>query len=258
MNIYFCEPKFEDWLKVIQNLNMPILQNKDIINTIQNNNNAIVIPLTFTQVKLITTSLNLNDYPKVLCPKNYKTVKILNNKIKFYKFMVKNNFQNLIPITYKINDKLIQKISYPCIFKLATTYGAKYSTICKNKQTLKQCENTKYSHFVQELIIGKIERSVHLLIINGVIKWGVCYEIENNKKNHIQVGRMEKYKKIKNFDFNIFQDIFIKLDYNGFACIDFKVINDKIKIFEINPRLGGTLVNDKDFTKLIKYISDNC
>ncbi len=90
MNIYFCEPKFGDWLKVIQSLNLPILKDKDIIHTIQNDNNAIIIPLTFTQVKLITTTLNLNDYPKVLCPKNYKTVKILNNKIKFFfTFIVK-------------------------------------------------------------------------------------------------------------------------------------------------------------------------
>ncbi len=258
MNIYFCEPKFDDWLNVIQSLNLPILKDKNIIDTIQNDNNAIIIPLKFTQVKLITKSLNLNNYSKVLCPKNYKTIKILNNKIKFYKFMVKNNFQNLIPITYKINNKLIQKISYPCIFKLAITYGAIGSIVCKNKHKLKQCENTEYDYFIQELIIGTIERSAHLLIINGIIKWAVCYEIRNNKKNHIQVGRMKKYKKIKNFDFDIFKDIFVKLNYNGFACIDFKVINDNIKIFEINPRLGGTLVNDSDFSKLIKYIGDNC
>jgi predicted ATP-grasp superfamily ATP-dependent carboligase len=66
---------------------------------------------------------------------------------------------------------------------------------------------------------------------------------------------MIKYKKIDNFDWTPFEKIFTKLKYTGFACIDFKMINSKIKIFEINPRLGGTIVHDpEDFSTLIELI----
>jgi len=253
--IFCCEPEFDDWFPIIQNLNIPIINN--ITQTIILNPNTIIIPLKFSQIKLITSILNLDNYPKVLCPKNYDTIDILNNKINFYYFMINNNFENLIPITYKINNEIIQQISYPCIFKLAITFGGKDSTICKNPRDLKQCEKNKNDYFIQEFIMGSSERSAHLFIRNGIIKWAKCYELKHHNNFYIHKGRMEKYKKISDFDFNLFKDIFMRLDYTGFACIDFKIINGNIKIFEINPRLGGTLVHDEDFKELITYINEN-
>jgi glutathione synthase/RimK-type ligase-like ATP-grasp enzyme len=140
---------------------------------------------------------------------------------------------------------------------LAITFGGKESTICKNSHDLRKCEKNTNEYFVQEFIMELKERSTHLFILNGIIKWGICYEIKHHARYHIQKGRMEKYKKITDFNFNVFQDIFIKLNYTGFACIDFKIINGKIKIFEINPRLGGTLVHGNNFEELITYISKN-
>lgn len=54
-----------------------------------------------------------------------------------------------------------------------------------------------------------------------------------------EICEMEQYN-------SIFENIFILSNYNGFACVDFKLIDDKIKIMEINPRLGGSLTHDDE------------
>lgn len=245
MNILFLEPEFDDWVEVITNLKIPIIKD---MTTIQNYDNPIVIPLKYSQVKHITSS------PNYLCP-TYSTIQILNDKIKFHKFMTQNKFHHLIPITYKINKNHLSPIKYPCIFKLGITYGAHGSHICDNEFQLKNYELKNSHYFVQEFILGSVEYTAHLFILNGVIKWGVCYYMGQPKKYYIQKGRMEKYKKLANFDWNLFNGIFKVLSYTGFACVDFKMVNSNIKIFEINPRLGGTIVHDPDdFPNLIEFI----
>ena len=43
---------------------------------------------------------------------------------------------------------------------------------------------------------------------------------------------------------DLFGDILGKLDYEGAACFNYKLADDAPRIFEINPRFGGSLVMD--------------
>ena len=38
--------------------------------------------------------------------------------------------------------------------------------------------------------------------------------------------------------------ILIPCKYTGFCCIDFKIVDDKLYIFENNCRLGGSLISN--------------
>jgi hypothetical protein len=51
-------------------------------------------------------------------------------------------------------------------------------------------------------------------------------------------------------DDSIFEKIFNDLNYSGFACPDFIIYNEKITIFEINPRPGGSLVANITYLNL--------
>lgn len=46
--------------------------------------------------------------------------------------------------------------------------------------------------------------------------------------------------------------VFAALDYTGFACVNLKMVGDQPKIFEINPRLGGSLVTGPDFDEIMR------
>lgn len=44
--------------------------------------------------------------------------------------------------------------------------------------------------------------------------------------------------------FNDIKRIFKEINYTGMACVDFKIANGELKIFEINSRFGGTIVRN--------------
>jgi carbamoylphosphate synthase large subunit len=153
---------------------------------------------------------------------------------------------------YQINKKQLTEIVYPCIFKLAITYNGNGSYICNNKLQLQELELRNRNYFIQEFISGKIEYAGHFFVLNGNIKYSTCYQATYNSHDYIQTHRIKNYKKIPNFNFTSISQIFTILNYTGFACIDFKIVDDKIKIFEINPRMGGSIVHDKeDFHNII-------
>jgi predicted ATP-grasp superfamily ATP-dependent carboligase len=268
----------------------------ELLNLLKSKKIYILIPCRFDQMRFITTNYDKikKAVKNIICPKNYDIIELLDNKIKFREFMINNKFQNLIPITYKISNyiehkttsiytqnkqnsetkegpklyslrnktKVLEPIVYPCIFKLAKTHSGLGSYICKNKNELLECQKIHKTDqsFVQEYIydINQYEYAVHMFIYKGNIKWSVCYKLTHPSKLFIQRGKMDEYEKIDKFDYSTFEKIFKVVNYTGFTCIDFKMIDNNIKIFEINPRLGGTLVNNlEDFNLLIKCVSDH-
>jgi predicted ATP-grasp superfamily ATP-dependent carboligase len=40
----------------------------------------------------------------------------------------------------------------------------------------------------------------------------------------------------------IFDKILLKINFRGICCIDYKIVNNKPIIFEINPRFGGSAI----------------
>ena len=310
MNILFIAPEFHDWIDSIKKINVPNVKIyitstdnlNELVTLLKSKNIHILIPCRFGQMRFIIENHKQikKNVKHVICLRNYDTIDVFDNKIKFREFMINNEFQDLIPITYKINNysspqtsithslhssnsqesneikdgpklyslknnkkKIIEPIKYPCIFKLAKTYSGMGSHIINNKKELLECEENHKTHqsFVQEYIYDKdkLEYAAHMFIVNGNIKWGVVYKMIHPSKLFIQRGKMDEYEKIDNFDFSTFEKIFQVIKYTGFVCIDFKIIGDNgnIKIFEINPRLGGTLVNNiDDFNSLTKYVSE--
>jgi len=261
MNVLFGKPKWTDWRLAIEKLPITIhmLEFDNISNVvkyIKDNNINIVVPCTFDQMFfLIDHKDKLNI--KIACPNNKKAIKLLDNKYYFYNFM-NTNFKEYIPQNYISNcgsGKVTHnKVKYPCIFKLQKTNGGKGSFIIKNERELNQSIKEK-DYIIQEYISDPIEYSAHFYVDNKKILHSIFYCLENKEKNYIQCGRLLEYTKVDSICLDIFEKIFDKLNYNGFACIDFKLVNNKPKIFEINPRLGGTLLNDtNDFLEILNKL----
>jgi predicted ATP-grasp superfamily ATP-dependent carboligase len=60
------------------------------------------------------------------------------------------------------------------------------------------------------------------------------------------------YERCDDVDFGA---IFRALKYTGFACVDFKIKDGQPKIFEINPRLGGSLVLGPDLDPVMGAVA---
>lgn len=256
MNILFGKPKWADWINAITKLpfdkHMLDFDNKDnIIKYIKDNNIDIIVPCTYEQMFfIINNKTELSQFAYSICNDNKNTIRMLDNKYYFYNYMRNNKLGDYIPKNYITNidgNKVTHnKVQYPCIYKLQKTNGGKESFVIKSERDLRQISSDK-NYIIQEYISCPIEYSAHFYVFNGIIKHTIVYVLENKEKNYIQCGRLQAYSKMDTIScLNIFGQIFAKLNYNGFACIDFKLINNIPKIFEINPRLGGTLLNDTD------------
>lgn len=263
MNIIIGNPLFGDWDEGIKKLE----KNDIIINDLNDvtylpTGNSLIIPLTFDQMKFLINNKDKITSP-ILCCDDYNTIELLNNKCRFVKFMLDNKLDHLIPETYMIhhNNTLYEPnkiINYPVIYKFGITQGGYGSKVFHTNQELsKRINNSKYRDFiVQKYIEHPNEFSGHMFIKDGKIEHAIYYKVTNHDKYYIQNGKMQNYTRENNFQYQ-FNEIFKLLNYTGIVCIDFKIINNQIKIFEINPRFGGTLIhNTNDLNEMLNKIKD--
>jgi carbamoylphosphate synthase large subunit len=243
------------WIDLINKNHKNILITNDIKN-VKNTKLKILIPMMeIDMLNVSKNSKNLNI--KIIMPK-IETIELFQNKNLFNDYIkkLKSSFEYL-PIpndTYDINYKGLY-ILKP--YKLNAGSGMKiinkYEIIDK--------------YITQEYIENIKEYTTHLLCKDGEILFQCTYEFINNKPYYIKLGLKNKdielsnKIELQNEYLNIFKIILNDVKYNGLCNIDFKINNNKeIKIFEINPRIGGSIFykkNTNDFIELLKVIQSN-
>jgi glutathione synthase/RimK-type ligase-like ATP-grasp enzyme len=264
-NILFGTLPWDHWTESIKKLphNIHIIDFIDIDTVIQyiiNNKIDIIIALIKQQNFFVNDNYDIlhQNVKYIFYNKNKQTIDLLNDKHKFNTFLKNNNFSNYLPVTYIscINNKQLMhtKYDFPCIYKLCISSGGASSYVIETKsQLFKELLDKTKNYVIQEYISGSYEYSAHMYVLDGIIKFSKFYCTHNDKKNYIQKGRMITYDSVFTPSYiNVIQDIFTKLNYTGFACVDYKLKNNNPKIFEINPRPGATIVsNVEDFNDMI-------
>ena len=237
--IIFGIPDYKDWTEHFYKI-----QNSKIVNIKVNKNvyldkNNIIIPTSYSDMK------NISKCDAFVFSPSSINVETLNNKQLFISFIEKNNLLKYIPDVYfNVNKKIIDFI-YPCIYKLNIVSGASNSRILLSENDLKRIKLDR-NCIIQKYIKSNIEYSGYFIVKDGEIKFDIYYKETKNTDLFIINGKHMKYEKINMSEYNIyFNEIFKCLNYTGFACADFRLENEKLKIFEINPRFGGTLVHNQ-------------
>ena len=188
--------------------------------------------------------------------KNTKeTIETLDNKSRFGKYMLQN-FPESVPTIYYyqfLNEVYFNKDKIPLklIKKPNTGCGGTGITI------VDRIDTTLKNHIVSKYIEHTTYYAGHFLVNKGTIYEKVFFCSSHPYKNGIKTGRIINYTVLPELlvDDSIFNKIFSNLSYSGFADCDFTIVNDKIIIFEINPRPGGSLIHDKVyFNKFIESV----
>jgi carbamoylphosphate synthase large subunit len=164
------------------------------------------------------------------------------------------HFAKYIPKIFCLDGEMIREnICLPVIIKPNISICGAGMTICQNNSQLRQCQKNKID-IMQKFILNSHECAAHMFCINGQI---INCKITRQKYNMFSIKsslyRHSKCEYIDDFDITIFSDIMKHLNYSGGCCIDFKMQGDVIKIFEINPRFGGSVFALQLFEELIKF-----
>jgi len=274
-NLLFGTPRWDDWIP-----NITVLRNTERIDNVylvelkelstvsqmvKDNKISLIIPCTFDQMRFLSQRRDeLIKITEPICNDNHNKIELLDDKCKFIKFMISNGMDNLIPKVYKMKSNSIdvpinEYDGSPVIYKHPITYAGGGSKICRTIEEIDAATiASSHDYIIQQYIVGDTEYGGHMFVKDGTIRYSIYYLIKNNSKFYIQYGRMFNYTRV--YDFNkdyelMIEKIFKLLNFTGFVCVDFKIIDGSIKIFEINPRFGGTLLNNNaDFTEMINKV----
>lgn len=263
-------PNFYDWCDYIillqnifpNNIFIADFEKDDILHIINKFQINYILSLTYTDMKKI-----IELEPKNVCILNnndYNNIDIFDNKGKFAEFFINNELEKHIPKTYKIKyDDYIynEHISYPAILKSNIGLGGKDIYILKNENDYFNVSSNiiKKNYVVQEFLTSINEYVGHLFYINGKMIYSLFFEIKNDEIYHVRKGPSKNYILV---DFNHleFNEIFEKIKFTGLLNLNFKYINGKIIIFEVNPRLGGSIVKSNYlydmFNTIINYLTN--
>lgn len=154
-------------------------------------------------------------------------------------FFNRGGFKNITP---KTNEDL----RYPYILKKKIgAWGEEISVIsdsCSERSHVKQIESEDY--FRQEYIEGHDEYTTHIIINDGTIVFARTIKFTFAEMYFVK-GKHFKETRREVVDHghlnNLFQKILNKIDYQGTCCFNYKIVEGTVKLFEINPRFGGSM-----------------
>ncbi len=199
----------------------------------------LIIPLSLRAQKYSNAHPGLLSPRQAIIPSDH-CIDLCNNKESFYKFLVNNNFGMFAP---KINTDL----DFPYILKKRIgVWGLDILIIYNSQDEQKNLEKIQSDdYFKQELIPGKNEYASHVIMANKKIVFlkTVKYTFQ---ENYFVYGKYHKPTTSKEVDHShfmqLFEDILIAMDFQGICCFDYKIVNQDLMIFELNPRYGGSLI----------------
>lgn len=186
-------------------------------------------------------------------------IELFNDKLQMIKYFIDNDFEHYIPKTYMIvinGNKTIydDNIEYPIVIKPQYGMSGYNVKICKDKNEFDLKVNDYGANYaVQKYIKHDYECSGYFICDKGKILARLTCEGISGTGLYIKTEKVKKpiYNTI---DTSKFDEIFAKIGYSGFANCDFKMINNKLYLFEINPRMGGDLICNENMMILLNQL----
>lgn len=185
------------------------------------------------------------------CPKSYalllpseRALSIFRDKGRFAAYAKSQSLSHLCPHTYQANETVL----FPCVLKrtdLNAGAGIAIATSPSHLQELLQQDWWRQQPTIlQQYISGHYEYVAHCVCRNGKILWQCVYEYESTPGSLIRNGTKQiKRAAINRRQFKQIESFLRPLKYTGPCNVDFKLsAHGDIIVFEINPRLGGSLM----------------
>jgi hypothetical protein len=215
--------------------------------------NDLLIPLNITDVRELLKFPHLTKDKLIPIP-SLEAVNICDDKYLFIETLINKGFKDLLP-------KIGNDLPLPFMLKKKVAAGSANCFLISNQeQKLDYMELiNSQDYFCQEIIDGTTEYCSHILFKDHKIVTSLT--IKYNFYNGIPISIKGKdklcYKTIcKSPHLDAFSSILDAIGYEGLCNFDYKIINGKLKIFEINPRFGGSL-SRYFFSFLRKLKEDN-
>ena len=203
----------------------------------------LYLPLTLADYAALRGSAGMKFMKKAIMP-TAAAVEICDDKLAFVETLQGTRLHPFIP------KRLHACPSTPFVLKKRRGNFGRGTVVVEDAVGRERADERLASgdYFAQDLVIGDVEYATHILISRGEIVYHFTTVFRMNNMQAIK-GIDQNGKYIGTFDADkylfIFRDALNLVGFkNGICCFDYKISDGIPRIFEINPRFGGSLTMD--------------
>lgn len=181
-------------------------------------------------------------FPRRFCP-SAAVASLVAHPLEFSNWMNAAGFAHLVP------KRMIHERTFPLVLKedRISSGGEAVHLIADDAELDRVTDRLRYAGIawlLTEPVYGMTEFVAHQLVLAGCVVHSIVFAVQLSHPLQIKRGSMGGTVTTA-VDLSPLASVYRALDYTGFACVNFKARADgSIAIFEINPRLGGSLVVD--------------
>lgn len=201
--------------------------------------NTVVIPMKTAH------TVNAPRRYRGLIP-DRRSAHILADKHAFQHYIADNGLTPYAPETFTSPDTAM----FPCVVKRLDLSASVGVEIARSREHLDEILQsglfTGQRYVLQAVVPGVVEYATFCVCDGGKVLWDCTFastmsgpaviKNEDNGKNRVIVTTPPEVLRQ-------FETVMAPLNYRGPCVIDYKITDDgRVQIFEINPRLGGTLL----------------
>ena len=185
------------------------------------------------------------------------------DKIRFDRFMRGTGRAQLVPRSWRRPAQC----RFPCVVKRNNKEGSIGVRVVYSADDLAAVMAVRPFRgrpvIFQELIDGLVDYATHCVAVDGRIVWHTSYGYDidpvsrvQSTADHAARRRLETAPDV----LEAFEQVLIALRYSGPASFDWRPVNDGFVLFEINPRLGGSMmlpINQGDLRAAVSAVVAN-
>lgn len=200
----------------------------------------LIIPLSIdAEIYLNSLPLSLLNEKALFPPED--CINLCNDKARFTDYLFHNGFQEYIPQTR-------ESYSYPYLLKKRiSVFGSDIIVIHNELMEEQYKDKINSAEFLKQAYIeGKQEYSSHIIFSDGKIQFleSICFKFKEPLFIKGEQFSPRRRSKVDHKAFlHIFEKILLSLNYEGICCFDYKVVDNKPIIFELNPRYGASMTS---------------
>jgi hypothetical protein len=186
-----------------------------------------------------------------VCPPGWALIpksaefEVLADKAQFARYMRANRLERFAPRTFWT----VESVQYPAVVKrtdLFAGWGIRIvHTEAELTATLNEDTWSGFPTVLQEYVEGELEYVVQAVLVRGLIMWHAAFEIvipPDEPIRHPNTGETVRPVSVPARELFVLQSIIAPLDFSGPINFNYRRRPDgSVALFEINPRVGGSL-----------------
>jgi carbamoylphosphate synthase large subunit len=236
-------PNSKFWNKLEIKSKVVISKNEEKIRVIKD---KIIIPLSEEDIK---------SCPFECLKPSIDIIELFHNKRNFKDFLKANNINNYA------QDYTIENVEFPVILKRTDLVKGRGVILIKNidqlKQTLSSTIFLNQEYILEKYIPTDFEPVTWMVCKDGEVFWHKSLQWSKHTsptiKKGAEPGGIEYNPSESTID--LFKQVVKISNYTGPIAFNYKMFEDEAVIFEVNPRIGGSLMLEENWDILAGSIN---